>query len=217
MVMQRSAFPHAQVHRVVEKKGNSASVQFNTCGGSAALNASELELGATIGTLPTATREGYVFQGWYTAEEGGEPVREDYIIEGDMTLYAHWEKDTASTGWHEEGGRPYYVIDGCRVEGFFQADGISYYQGQDGFLHTGWLVLDEMLYYFNANGSMVMGWLELDSGRYYFGADGTATIGWAQIDGQTYYFDENGAMRTGQQTIEDVLYNFGEDGALITE
>lgn len=201
--------------RVVAKKGNSASVQFNTCGGTANLNASELELGATIGTLPTATREGYVFQGWYTAEEGGEPVREDYIIQSNTTLYAHWEKDTASTGWYEEEGRPYYVIDGHRVEGFFQADGISYYQGQDGFLHTGWLVLDDMLYYFNANGSMVLGWLELDSGRYYFGADGTATIGWAQIDDKTYYFDDTGKMLTGQHTIEDILYIFGEDGALI--
>ena len=203
--------------KVVAKKGGTASVKFDTCGGSAALNAAEVELGSTLGTLPEARREGYVFLGWYTAAEGGQQVREDYILEQDMTLYAQWEKATDITGWFREDGKPYYLIHGQRVVGFFQVDGITYYQTQEGFLATGWMVIDETRYYFNANGSMVQGWYEIDRARYYFGADGTAIIGWAEIDGKTYYFNDDCVMVTGAYTIEGVSYTFGEDGALLDQ
>ena len=203
--------------RVVAQKGSTVSVKFDACGGSAGLNAAEMEMGATLGTLPEATKEGYVFQGWYTAAEGGQQVQEDYVLSGDMTLYAQWAENTDFTGWYKEDGHLYYVIDGQRVVGFFQADGIIYYQTEAGDLVTGWMVLEEGRYYFNANGSMMLGWLELDRAHYYFGADGTATIGWAEIDGKTYYFDENCVMLTGKQVIDDVTYTFGENGALITE
>ena len=203
--------------RVVAKKGGSASVQFDTCGGTAGLNAAELELGATIGELPQANRDGYHFLGWYTEVDGGELVREDYIVESNMTLYAHWAEATDITGWFMDNGRPYYVLEGQRVIGFFQVDGITYYQTEEGFLATGWMDLDETRYYFNTNGSMMLGWLEIDRCFYYFGADGTATIGWAEIDGNTYYFGDNCVMVTGEYTIEDVIYVFGEDGALIME
>ena len=203
--------------RVVAKQGSTVSVKFDACGGSSSLNAAEMELGATLGTLPEATKDGYVFQGWYTAAEGGQQVREDYELTGDMTLYAQWAENTDFTGWYKEDGHLYYVIDGQRVVGFFQADGIIYYQTEAGDLVTGWMVLEEGRYYFNTNGSMMLGWLEIDRAHYYFGADGTATIGWAEIDGKTYYFDENCVMLTGKQVIDDVTYTFGEDGALITE
>ena len=203
--------------QVVEQKGGTASVQFDTCGGNADLNAAEMELGIAIGALPEATKDGYVFQGWYTAAEGGQQITEDHVVEGDMTLYAHWAEATDLTGWCWENGKPYYVIEGQRIIGFFQVDGITYYQTQEGFLATGWMMLDETRYYFNANGSMVLGWFELDRDRYYFGADGTATIGWAEIEGKTYYFDETCVMLTGTQTIGEETFRFGEDGALIIE
>ena len=203
--------------RVVEKKGGTASVKFDACGGTAGLNAAEMEMGASMGMLPEASREGYVFRGWFTAAEGGDRVLEDYVITGDVTLYAQWDKATDITGWCKEDGKLYYVIDGQRVVGFFQTDGIIYYQTEAGDLVTGWMVLEEGRYYFNANGSMMLGWLEIDRQRYYFGADGTATIGWAEIDGKIYYFGEDCVMLTGEHVIEDVTYIFGEDGALITE
>lgn len=203
--------------KVVAQKGGTASVKFNTCGGNVGLNAMEMQLGGTIGILPEATREGYVFLGWHTAAEGGELVREDYVVEENMTLYAHWAEATDFSGWFQENGRSYYIIGGQRVTGFFQVDGITYYQTEEGFLATGWMVLDESRYYFNANGSMVQGWIEIDRVFYYFGADGTATIGWAEIEGKMYYFGENCVMLTGKHTIEGVSYTFGDDGALITE
>ena len=51
-------------------------------------------LGMAIGTLPTPTREHYVFNGWYTKLNGGEQVTADQIIGNnsleDVYLYAHW-------------------------------------------------------------------------------------------------------------------------------
>ena len=203
--------------RVVAQQGSTASVQFDTCGGNAGLNAAELELGTNIGTLPTATRDGYTFLGWYTAPEGGQLVDADHILTGSMTLYAQWDKDTAVTGWGEENGRVYYELEGVRIVGFFQVEGITYYQYENGFVAVGWTILDGSRYYFNTNGSMFQGWLAIDRIYYYFGAEGTATIGWAEIDGNTYYFDENCQMLTGTHVIEDVTYIFGEDGCLIQQ
>lgn len=53
--------------------------------------------GNAIGTLPEITRDGYVFQGWYTAASGGTKVTSATTISSDTTLYAHWEKKAAET------------------------------------------------------------------------------------------------------------------------
>jgi len=44
------------------------------------------------GTLPTATRKGYTFDGWYTEETGGSKVTKYTKMKETMshTLYAHW-------------------------------------------------------------------------------------------------------------------------------
>ena len=52
---------------------------------------------STIGSLPTPTRRGYTFNGWYTAAEGGSPVTGSTRVAGDMTVYAHWA-DAVLTG-----------------------------------------------------------------------------------------------------------------------
>lgn len=200
--------------RVVDQKGNTVTVKYDACGGTAELNAAELSQGQSLNTLPNAIRENFTFAGWYTAAEGGEKVGEDFVIHADVTLYAHWEATNAS-GWYEEGGRSYYMLEGQRILGFFQADGVTYFQGADGFISTGWLEDNGLRYYFNANGAMATGWLELDDCRYYLANDGTATIGWLQQGDAMYYFAEDGLMCTGKQIIEGVEYTFGEDGAMI--
>ena len=47
------------------------------------------------GSLPTATRPGYIFDGWYTEVEGGEKITEEdeVLLTDNQTLYAHWIKD----------------------------------------------------------------------------------------------------------------------------
>lgn len=199
--------------QVVDKKGETASVKFDAGEGVSELDAAELTLGQPLSALPTATREGYVFDGWYTAD--GEKVDEEYVLVGKMTLYAKWIAAGDVTGWYEENGRPYYVQDGVRVLGFFQVDGITYFQGADGYLATGWVDIDGERCYFNANGSIYTGWLLQPDGTYYMGMDGTMAIGWVDIDGQTFYFEADGTMVTGVKVINGVKYYFGVNGALI--
>lgn len=47
-----------------------------------------------INGLPTPTREGFRFLGWYTAAIGGSKVDEGQIIHDDITLYAQWKDMT---------------------------------------------------------------------------------------------------------------------------
>lgn len=41
-------------------------------------------------SLPTPTRSGYVFDGWFTQETDGEEVTTDTVFIADTTIYAHW-------------------------------------------------------------------------------------------------------------------------------
>ena len=40
--------------------------------------------------LPTPTKAGYTFDGWYTQKSGGTKVNSPYMPSSDTTLYAHW-------------------------------------------------------------------------------------------------------------------------------
>ncbi len=56
--------------------------------------------GQNYGELPTpAKREGYIFDGWYTAPEGGEYIssKTKFNLDTNQTLYAHWKKASKIT------------------------------------------------------------------------------------------------------------------------
>ena len=45
----------------------------------------------SIGKHPTATKDGYVFKGWYLYRTGGTKMPENVPIQSDLTVYAVWE------------------------------------------------------------------------------------------------------------------------------
>lgn len=47
-------------------------------------------LDATYGTLPTASRSGQYFAGWFTAASGGTHITNTTTVAQNLTLYAHW-------------------------------------------------------------------------------------------------------------------------------
>ncbi|THF83238.1 discoidin domain-containing protein [Cohnella fermenti] len=63
------------------------AVSFDANGGTAS-SGMLVVIGSAVGSLPMPTREGYVFEGWFTS--GGEPVSASTIITSNMTLVAHW-------------------------------------------------------------------------------------------------------------------------------
>ena len=42
--------------------------------------------------MPTPTRSGYTFTGWFTAKTGGTKVYSTTKVTNNMTLYAQWKK-----------------------------------------------------------------------------------------------------------------------------
>ena len=76
-------------------------VAFDANGGNCDVATSVLPLSngaASMDALPTATRNGYTFDGWFTAADGGEQVKEDHVFSADTTLYAHWTKISSGGG-----------------------------------------------------------------------------------------------------------------------
>ncbi len=61
-------------------------------GGSSSFSTKKLAYGDKVGTLPSPEREGYVFDGWYTAREGGTRVTASTVmsVANDLSLYARW-------------------------------------------------------------------------------------------------------------------------------
>lgn len=58
-------------------------------------------------TLPTPTRDGYNFNGWYTAASGGTKVGNagaSYTPSGNITLYAQWTIKTYTVSYNANGG-----------------------------------------------------------------------------------------------------------------
>ena len=62
--------------------------------GECRVRAREGVTGEPFGELPVAVRSGYLFDGWFTAPEGGEKVTATDIVtaESDISLYAHYTK-----------------------------------------------------------------------------------------------------------------------------
>ena len=67
-------------------------VSFNANGGSCSTSSRQYQSGTTLGTLPTATRAGYEFLGWFTAAGGGTQVTAETVVTADVTFYAHWKR-----------------------------------------------------------------------------------------------------------------------------
>lgn len=69
------------------------TINFNANGGSVSTSYKQVKAGETYGDLPTPTRSGYTFDGWYTAASGGTQVTSSTTVNlssDQITLYAHW-------------------------------------------------------------------------------------------------------------------------------
>ena len=66
----------------------------------------EVTFDSTYNNLPTPTKKGYDFDGWYTEVNGGSKVTKDTKVTTDEphTLYAHWTKATYTVTYEKNGG-----------------------------------------------------------------------------------------------------------------
>ena len=79
---------------VYEMSAESAvcTVTYDANGGRCRVSKQTAASGTKMTCLPLVTREGHVFEGWYTEKIGGSRVTESTLFAQDMTLYAHWTK-----------------------------------------------------------------------------------------------------------------------------
>ena len=60
--------------------------------------------GSELGTLPTCSRTGYTFIGWYTASSGGTKISSATKITGTVTYYAQWSINSYTLTYNVNGG-----------------------------------------------------------------------------------------------------------------
>jgi len=82
------------------------TVSFDANGGIASFSSKTVNKDSAYGELPTATREGFTFQGWYTAKNGGTKVTKDTAVSVnvDHTLYAIWLGKEVKVTFDANGG-----------------------------------------------------------------------------------------------------------------
>ncbi len=80
------------------------------------LNGSQITSGGKLASLPTPSRQGYTFKGWFTAATGGTQVTTSTTFSGNDTIYAQWE--AVSTGGDVAAYSTAYAYDCSRNPSF---------------------------------------------------------------------------------------------------
>ena len=89
---------------VAQWTANKYKVSFNANGGTVTPDTMTLTHGDVYGKLPTPTRDGYTFAGWFTDPNGGAKVEQGDVVTASHTLYAHWTAKTCTVTFNANGG-----------------------------------------------------------------------------------------------------------------
>ena len=110
-------------------------VRFDANGGVCDIAAIGRDVGDAYGDMPTATRHGYAFLGWFTAPSDGEEVSASMVVESDITLYAHWQANVYRVVFNANGGT---VLETEREREYGSAIGSLPAPWRSGYVFAGW-------------------------------------------------------------------------------
>lgn len=85
---------------------NQYTVTYNANGGSVSPTSATVNAGSSV-TLPTPTRSGYTFNGWYDSSSGGNYLGgggSTYTPGSSITIYAQWSIIQYTVTWNANGG-----------------------------------------------------------------------------------------------------------------
>ncbi len=83
--------PYQNTTLTAQWEVNSYTVTFNANGGGTVSPTTITKnYGTALGTLPTVSRTGYTFKGWFTATSGGTQITSTTLMSGAATYYAQW-------------------------------------------------------------------------------------------------------------------------------
>ena len=99
--------PTANVTLYAQWTQQTYTITFNSNGGSTPNPSTKsVTYDSTYGTLPTVTRTGYTFAGWYTATSGGSKIESStkVTVTSAQTLYAQWTANNYTVTFDANGG-----------------------------------------------------------------------------------------------------------------
>jgi uncharacterized repeat protein (TIGR02543 family) len=82
------------------------TVTYNANGGTVSPTSATVDAGSST-TLPTPSRSGFTFNGWYTASSGGSFLGlggTSYTPSSSITIFAQWTAITFTVNWNANGG-----------------------------------------------------------------------------------------------------------------
>ena len=114
------------------------NIDFNANGGTPSTASKSVTYNSTYGTLPTPTRTGYAFKGWYTAVSGGTKITSDTKVTttSNQTLYAQWEQITYTISYNLNGADG--AIDSCTYNWGESGKITETIPQRDGYKFIGW-------------------------------------------------------------------------------
>ena len=85
---------------------NTYTVRFDANGGDVTPASMDVTYNGDYSELPTLTRTGYTFDGWFTAADGGDQITADTKVQitADQTLCAHWTVKSYTITFNTNGG-----------------------------------------------------------------------------------------------------------------
>lgn len=72
-------------------------ITFDANGGQCGTTSMYTDTAGKLSALPTPTRGGYTFNGWFTEQSGGTAVTAETVYDKNTTLYAHWTAVPSAT------------------------------------------------------------------------------------------------------------------------
>lgn len=115
---------------------NKYTLYFNANGGTCNTSSKTVYYDDTYGTLPTATKNGYSFSGWYTSSSGGSKVYSSTKMgAGSKTLYARWQENTYKLTFDANGGE---CSTSYKYVAYNQTYGTLPYPTRAGYQFLGW-------------------------------------------------------------------------------
>jgi len=175
------------------------TVSFNSNGGSA-VTPITVTSGSTYGTLPTPTKSGYMFEGWYKDEGCTIKAMASDVVTSDHTLYANWTSSGYTVTLDRQGG----------------TNGDTSVTATYGSAMPSIAVPNKTYYTFEGYYTETNG-----GGIQYYNADGSSAINWDKTSDTTLYAKWTGIKYTvaynkngGSGTMSNSSHTYGEAKAL---
>lgn len=98
--------PGSEIVLYVSKGKQPITITLNANGGTVTPGSKTAYLSDTYGSLPTPTRDGYTFNGWFSAKSSGVKVSSSTTITtpSSHSLYAQWTPNTYTVSFDSNGG-----------------------------------------------------------------------------------------------------------------